>query len=99
MVLHIETEQQVSGVRELAAAGQAGSGNHLRVSLRAQAVHTQLSKLLECQVLPKTKEDFNLPHTWCVCLKHEFPWAFSVNWDIVLDSSLGFELVPDLSGE
>lgn len=65
MALHIGTEEQVSGVRELAPAGQAGSGNHLRVYLRAQGVHTQLRKLLECQVLPKTKEDFNLPQV-CV---------------------------------
>lgn len=73
MVLHIGTEEQVSGVKELAPVGQAGSGNHLRVSLRAQGVHTQFRKLLECQVLPKTKEDFNFPQTWCVCLYHEFP--------------------------
>lgn len=76
MVLHIGTEEQVSGVRESAPVGEAGSGNHLRVSLGAQVVLTQL---LQCQILPKPTEGFNLPQTWCVCLYHEFPWAFSVN--------------------
>lgn len=58
MVLHIGTEEQVSGVRELTPVGRAGSGNHLRASLGAQEVHTQFKNVLECQVLPKPKEDF-----------------------------------------
>lgn len=55
----------MSGVREPAPVGEAGSGNHLRGSLGAQGVLTQL---LKCQELPKPTEGFNLPQTRCVCV-------------------------------
>lgn len=58
----------MSAVREMTPVGAAGSGNHLRVSLRAQGVHTQVKKLLECQVLPKPTEGFNLSLFDMVCV-------------------------------